>query len=173
MPLPSDLSSASDALLFAQPPHLTDDDSDVHDYLEELVDEGMHATLLEAADMCSALGGVFLRTVWDNEVADNAWLDLVPPDAAVPEFRDGRLTAVTSWHVIADEGKKVVRHLEKHVPHSNVILHAVYEGDLRKIGRRVDLGGSPETRPIAQVARNGVIELPDQPNDASTVVYVP
>jgi hypothetical protein len=63
MPLPGDLSSANASLLFAQPPQLTYEDSNVQDYLEGLVDEGMHAKLLESADMCSALGGVFLRVV--------------------------------------------------------------------------------------------------------------
>jgi A118 family predicted phage portal protein len=175
LPVAADLSAASASLLYAQPPQLTyEDDSTVQTYLEEdLVDDGMHAKLIEAADMCAAFGGVYLRTVWDTDVADSAWLDLVSPDAAVPEFRYDRLTAVTFWSVIEDTGKKVVRHLEKHIPHSNVILHAVYEGDQQKIGRRVDLGGFPETRPIHQVAPSGVIELPDQPKDASTVVYVP
>lgn len=176
MPLPADLSSASAALLFAQPPSLKYDGGgggDVQDYLNGMVDDGMHAKFLEAADMCAALGGVYLRAVWDTDVADAAWIDLVPPDAAVPEFRYDRLVSVTFWTVLADEGKKVVRHLEKHIPHQNVILHGVFEGDQQKIGRRIDLGAFPETRPIAAVAANGVIELPDQPNDASTVVYIP
>jgi hypothetical protein len=174
MPLPADLSQASASLLFAQPPSLKwGESSGVQDYLNDLVDDGMHAKFLEAADMCAALGGVFLRAVWDTDVSDSAWIDLVPPDAAVPEFRYDRLVAVTFWTVLADEGKTVVRHLEKHIPHQNVILHGVFEGDQQKIGRRIDLGAFPETRPIAAVAGNGVIELPDQPNDASTVVYVP
>lgn len=180
VPIAADLSAASAALLFAQPPALTfDDNSDgnasaVQDYLNGLVDDGMHATLLEAADLCSALGGVYLRVVWDSDVAAEAWLDQVPVDAAIPEFRYNRLTAVTFWHVIADEGKTVVRHLEKHIPHQNVILHQVYEGDQKKIGRPVDLTAFEETRPIARLLTSGnAIEFPDQPRDASTVVYVP
>jgi A118 family predicted phage portal protein len=174
MPLAGDLASASAALLFAQPPSLKyEQDSAVQDALNDMVDDGMHAKFLESSEMCSALGGVYLRVVWDTDVADEAWIDLVPPDAAVPEFRYDRLVAVTFWSVVADEGKKVVRHLEKHIPHANVILHGLYEGDQQKIGRRIDLGAFQETRPIAQVATNGVIELPDQPRDASTVVYIP
>ena len=160
--------------MFGQPPTLKyDEDSSVQDYLTDMVDDGMHAKLLEAAETAAAFGGVYLRVVWDTDVADHAWLDLVPPDAAVPEFRYDRLTAVTFWSVIADEGKKVVRHLEKHIPHHNVILHGVFEGTQDKIGRRIDLNAFPETRPIGAVATNGVIRLPDQPNDASSVVYVP
>jgi A118 family predicted phage portal protein len=174
VPLAADLATASSALLYSQPPALKyDGDTAVQDWLNTAVDDGMHAKLLESAETGAALGGVYLRVVWDSDVAKKAWIDLVPPDAAVPEFRYDRLAAVTFWSVIADEGKKVVRHLEKHIPHENVILHGLYEGDQKKIGRQIDLGAFPETRPIAQVAANGVIELPDQPRDASTVVYVP
>jgi A118 family predicted phage portal protein len=174
IPLPADLTSASSALLFAQPPNLKyEEDAGVQDWLNTAVDDGMHAKLLEAAEMCAAFGGVYLRAVWDTDVADAAWIDLVPPVAAVPEFRYDRLTAVTFWSVLEDTGKTVIRHLEKHIPHDNVILHAVYEGKQNQIGRQIDLNAYPETRPIAQVASNGVIELPDQPHDASTVVYIP
>jgi A118 family predicted phage portal protein len=174
LPLPADLATASSALLFAQPPSLTyDGDTTVQDWLNTAVDDGMHAKLLEAAEMCAAFGGVYLRAVWDTDVSDKAWIDLVGPDAAVPEFRYDRLTAVTFWSVIQDTGSTVIRHLEKHIPHDNVILHAVYEGKQDKIGRRVDLKAFPETRPFAAVAADGVIRLPDQPKDASTVVYIP
>ncbi len=175
LPLAADLASASAALLFAQPPALKAADQATQDYLDEMVDDGMHAKLLEAAETAAALGGVYLRAVWDTDVADQAWLDLVPPDAAIPEFRYDRLVSVTFWTVIQDSGKEVVRHLEKHIPHDNVILHGVYVGDQQKIGRRVDLKAFPQTRPIADVCNVGqdVIHLPDQPQDASTVVYIP
>ena len=164
----------SAALLFAQPPTLKSDAStDVQDWLNTAVDKGMHAKLLEAAEICAAMGGVYLRAVWDTDVAPNAWLDMVPPDAAVPEFRYDRLTAVTFWSVIGEDGGKVIRHLEKHIPHENTILHGVYEGKPDQIGRQIDLNAFPETRPIASVATNGVIYLPDQPRNASTVTYVP
>ena len=63
----------------------------------DLIDDGTHSTLIEAAETCAALGGVFLRVVWDTDIQDRPWIDLVPPDAAVPEFKYGRLVAVTFW----------------------------------------------------------------------------
>jgi hypothetical protein len=167
-------------LLFSQPPSLTADPTETgassrtQDYLNDLVDDGQHAKLLEAAEICAALGGVYLRVVWDTDVADKPWLDLVPPDSAIPEFRYDRLVSVTFWSVLEDHGKTVVRHLEKHIPHQNVILHGVFVGDQQKIGRRVDLGGFEQTRPLMGIVNDGdAIELPDLPDDASTVVYVP
>lgn len=174
VPLPGDLASMSAALLFAQPPTLTSDAGEgAQDWLDSAVDAGMHATLLEAAEICAAMGGVYIRAVWDSDVSGQAWLDLVPPDAAVPTFRYNRLTSVTFWTELGQDGAKVYRHLEQHVPGDNVIRHAVYEGKQDQIGRQVDLNAFPETRPIAQVAQGGVIYLPDQPRNASTVVYVP
>ena len=173
-----DLASTSANLLFSQPPSLKADDdlqgSATQDYLDNLVDDGMHSKLLEAAECAAALGGVYLRVVWDTDISDKPWLDMVPPDAAIPEFRYDRLVAVTFWTVLEDHGKTVVRHLEKHIPHQNVILHGVFEGDQQKLGRRVDLGGFEQTAPLANLVDNGdTIYLPDQPEDASTVVYVP
>jgi hypothetical protein len=165
-------------LLFSQPPSLKADEalaeSATQDYLDNLVDDGMHAKLLEGAECAAALGGVYLRVVWDTDISDKPWLDIVPPDAAIPEFRYDRLVSVTFWTVLEDHGKTVVRHLEKHIPHQNVILHGVFEGDQQKLGRRVDLGGFEQTAPLANLVDNGdTIYLPDQPEDASTVVYVP
>jgi hypothetical protein len=175
IPLAADLASTSADLLFSQPPALKyEDDTATQDYLDDLIDDGMHAKLLEAAETAAALGGVYLRVVWDSDVADEPWLDLVPVDSAVPEFRYDRLTAVTFWHVVEDHGKTVVRHLEKHIPHDNVILHGVFVGDQQKLGRQVDLGAFQETAPLVSVMTDGdAIRFPDQPPDASTVVYVP
>ena len=111
----------------------------------------------------AALGGVYLRVVWDTDVSDKPWLDMVPPDAAIPEFRYDRLVAVTFWTVLEDHGKTVVRHLEKHIPHQNVILHGVFEGDQQKLGRRVDLGGFEQTAPLGQPCRQRRHDLPARP----------
>lgn len=171
--------AASASLLFAQPPALSSPgNAAAEKWLESAIDDGMHAKFLEAAETAAAFGGVFLRAVWDTDVADSAWLDLVPPDAAVPEWRYDRLAAVTFWTVLEDHGKTVVRHLEKHIPHENVILHGVFVGSQAKVGRRVDLQAFPQTRPVAGVCNAGsprseAIYLPDLPGDASTVVYVP
>ena len=174
VPIAGDLATTSANLLFSQPPTLRHSDTGAQDYLSRLIDDGMHSTLSEAAETCAALGGVFLRVAWDTDISDRPWIDLVPPDAAVPEFRHGRLVAVTFWSVIRDEGKEVVRHLEKHVPGDNAIHHGVYVGNQKELGRAVALTDFEETAPYAQSLTEGTtIHFPDQPHDASTVVYVP
>lgn len=175
VPIAGDLASTSASLLFAQPPTLKyEDEAATQEYLEDLIDDGTHSTLLEAAECAAALGGVYLRVAWDTDIADHPWIDLVPPDCAVPEFRYGRLVAVTFWSVIRDEGKDVVRHLEKHLPGQNAILHGVYKGTQDELGQQMALGDFEETAPFASVLTDGdAITFPDAPGDASTVVYIP
>src|SRR5579872_6944265 len=175
VPLAGDLASTSSNLLFAQSPALASTaGAGVQDYLSGLVDDGTRATLTEAAEIAAALGGIYLRVVWDTDISDRPWLDWVPPDCAVPEFRYGRLVAVTFWSVIRDEGKDVIQHLEKHIPARNAILHGVYHGTQKNLGRPMALTDFEETAPYAEVLTEGnAITFPDQPKDASTVVYVP
>src|SRR5579859_2110749 len=74
IPIAGDLAATSASLLFAQPPTLKyEQDSTVQDYLSGLLDDGMHSTLLEAGEGAAALGGTFLRVVWDTDIAEKPW----------------------------------------------------------------------------------------------------
>lgn len=174
MPLAGDIAQTSSDLLFSKAPVVTAEEHAAQDALEELLDDGMHATLLESAELAAALGGVYLRVVWDTDISDKPWIDSVPVDSAVPEFSYGKLTAVTFWRVLSDDGSEVVRHLEKHIPGESAILHGVYVGDQTDLGRLYPLTDFPETAPLAGELTDGnAITFPDQPQDASTVVYIP
>lgn len=99
----------------------------------------MHTFLLEAGQSWSALGGHYLRVVWDEAVIpDRAFLDKVDHDHAIPEWKWGVLTSVAFWSEIGKtkEGK-VLRHFEDYQP--GYIEHAVYEGSGDDVGMRVPL----------------------------------
>lgn len=148
VPIAGDIAAASADLLFAEPPTVTADDKATQERLDELLDDGAHATLLEAAEIAAGLGGVYLRICWDPSTQpDRPWFAAVHPDAAVPEFRFGRLTAVTFWRVIAKTRTKVVRHLERH--ELSKVLHGVYEGDDDELGHLVPLTDYPDTAGLA------------------------
>lgn len=174
VPVASDIASTSADLLFSRPPSVKAASAGNQAALDDLMGDGTHAKLLEAAETCSALGGVYLRTVWDTDVSDEPMLDVVPADAAVPLFSCGKLMAVTFWRIISDDGSEVVRHLEMHAPGQNAIFHAVYVGDQTDLGRVYPLTDFPETASFAQYLSEGnAITFPDMPADASTVVYIP
>jgi hypothetical protein len=174
VPIASDIASTSADLLFSKPPVVTASNPANQDALDGLMDDGMHATLLDAAENCSGLGGVFLRVTWDTDVSDEPMIDVVPADAAVPMFSHGKLLGVTFWRILSDDGSTVVRHLETHAPGQNAIFHNVYVGDQTDLGRVYPLTDFPETAQFAQYLSEGnAITFPDMPQDASTVVYVP
>ena len=174
VPLAADISATSADLLFSKAPVVTAESSVNQAALEELLDDGTHATLLEAHELASALGGVYLRVVWDTDLSPRAWLDIVPADAAIPVWSYNKLQSVTFWHVLSDTGQEVVRHLETHLPSENAIIHRVHVGNQDTLGPARPLTDFDETRPLAAFLNDGdAITFPDMPLDASTVVYIP
>jgi hypothetical protein len=147
VPIAGDLCAGSADLLFSEPPTLTVDDDPTTKRLDVLVDDGMLATLQTAAEVGAALGGVYLRPVYDKGIADRPWLDAVHADRAVPEFAWGRLAAVTFWRIVHEEDGQVWRHLERH--ERGRILHGLYQGTTGKLGRPVPLEDHPATAGLA------------------------
>lgn len=103
-----------------------------------------HSHLLVGAESCAALGGQFIRVVWDAEVRpDQAWLDFVDADHGIPEFMWGYLTAVTFWNDIPGKDDVMFRHLQRY--ERGFITHALYEGSVDNIGHVIPLAEHPET----------------------------
>jgi A118 family predicted phage portal protein len=174
VPIAGDIAQTSADLLFSSIPAIKCASTGNQAAVETLMDDSMHVRFLEAAELDSALGGVYLRVVWDTDVSPDPWIEAVPSDCVVPEFSHGKLVSATFWRIISDDGTEVVRHLEKHVPGSNAIFHGVYRGDQTDLGRICPLTDFPETAQFAQYVDTGdAITFPDMPLDASTVVYIP
>jgi A118 family predicted phage portal protein len=157
VPLAGDIASTSADLLFSEPPAVTVENKSTQARLDELVDDGMDATLLEAAEVCSALGGAYLKVCWDEDVSDRPWVTPMHADQAVPEWQYNRLKAVTFWRVLRSDANVVIRHLERHemVNGMAVILHGVYQGTSDNLGTRVPLTEYPETKTIAAALTDG------------------
>lgn len=169
VPIAADIAATSADLLFSEPPKLTVEDKSTQARLDQILDDGVYATLLESAEICAALGGVYLRVVWDRDVADQPWLTPVHPDAALPVWRWDRLAEVTFWKVLADNGRCVLRHLEHHEP--GFVRHALYEGTADDLGHIVPLTERPETAGLAGSLVDG--DAIPTGVKAVTAVYVP
>lgn len=145
VPLASDIATASADLLFAEPPRITVEDTAAQARLDEIVNTpAVHSALLEAAEVAAALGGVYLRVVWDGDVRPHAMLDAVDADAAVPEWRWRELAAVTFWQTLdGTDGATVLRHLERHEP--GRIVHSLHMGTDEELGRPIPLTEHPST----------------------------
>ncbi|WP_405676900.1 phage portal protein [Streptomyces sp. NBC_01511] len=144
MPLAGDIARTSADLLFSEPPTFKVENSGTQQRLEDMLTRGFKKTLLGAGEVSAALGGVYLRAFWDDEISDRPWITAVHADAAAPEFRGGQLYAVTFWTVLESDGTTVVRHLERHEP--GTILHGVYEGTVDNLGTPRKLADFAETR---------------------------
>lgn len=171
IPAASDVATTSAALLFGEEPTLTVMEAHTEraelpdgtiapptpeqaeaikteNRLAELVElDGISATLINAAEFSSGLGSVYLRPTWDREVADHPMLTIVNADHAVPEYRYGRLQAVTFWTVVyRNHSSEVWRHLERY--ERGRILHGLYVGTERALGRQVNLRAHPVTEAL-------------------------
>lgn len=171
VPLAADIAAKSAALLFAEPPVWTFDNTTVQERWEQIAGEGgLDSALREAAEVAAALGGVALRATWDKDLAKRPIITAVHADGVLPDWRFGVMTGITLWREVARSGNTVLRHLERHEP--GRILHGLYEGTLIGLGRRVPLTESPETEditdsldPEGDVITTGVKGL--------TCVYIP
>lgn len=143
VPIAGDLCAGSANLLFSEPPKFTVTGDATTKRLDALTDDGMLATLQTAAEIGAALGGIYLRPVYDKTIADRPWIDAVHADRAVPEYVWGRLAAVTFWRIVHEADGQVWRHLERHEPER--ILHGLYQGTAGKLGRAVPLEDHPAT----------------------------
>ncbi|MEV5537446.1 phage portal protein [Saccharopolyspora shandongensis] len=170
VPLAADIATASADLLFSEPPRITVDNPRAQARLDDILNiPEVHSGLLEGAEVAAALGGVYLRVVWDAEFEGHAMLDTVDADAAVPEWRWKRLAAVTFWEVLDADGPGVLRHLERHEP--GRILHSLHRGTDTELGAPVPLDEHPSTVWAAPlVDADGAISTGTQ---RLTAAYVP
>ncbi|GLH97356.1 phage portal protein [Phytohabitans aurantiacus] len=158
-PLPADLARTASNLIFSEPPKLTADDVEVQTRLDQLVDDGLNATLLHAAEANSVFGDVYLRPVIDRDIyPDRAFPDVVHADGALPTIRWGHLIEVTFWSTILQEGQTVLRLLEHHdvvgdpgTTRVGRITYALYEGSPTHLGRAVPYTEHPATAYLADL----------------------
>lgn len=164
VPLAGDIATLSADLLFAESATFTFTDPAAQDAWDHMADASMlDATLLEAAEVAAPLGGVYLAITWDDTLFGHPFLRAVHADAAIPEWRWGRLSAVTFWRVLDDDDGRVWRHLERHEP--GRILHGLYVGTTDVLGPRVPLTTRRETAGLKPIVETVPGRL--------TVAYVP
>lgn len=173
VPLAGDIAQTSADLLFSEPPNFVinngemseSDNQNTQMQLDDLLRTcGLKNKLLEAGETCSALGGVFLRLVWNTNFMKNPTIQVVSPDRAIATFMYGQLVAVayvTEYE--SPDGQNVMRHIEHH--EDGYIHHALYEGTKSNIGTRVSLDRLAETADLEDEIR--------LPFDSLASVYVP
>ncbi|TKR27143.1 phage portal protein [Cellulomonas hominis] len=154
VPVPSDLATTSADLLFSEPPRIVMPGgrrkagrTPRQERLEEIANSAeTHTALLEAAELGTALGGTYLRIVWDatDDGPDLPLLTAVHADGAIPTWRWGQLDSVVFWTIVGKDGQTVFRHVEHH-EHGR-IQHALYQGTESSIGHVIPLAEHTKTQ---------------------------
>ncbi|MFJ9353751.1 phage portal protein [Streptomyces mirabilis] len=168
-PLAADIAELSANLLFGDMPKFTSTDSTTQKELDAFQTDGMHSALREAAETCAALGGVFLRVVWDQTLSDRPWLYPVSPELAVPSWSWDRLQAVTFWKVVYQDEDDTLRLLEMHEVGS--ISYGLYKGTVTELGERLPLSAYEGTADLAALYGDDGVMLTNLP--WLTAAYVP
>lgn len=162
VPIAGDIAETSANLLFGEQPIIKIAESteknasilykDSQKELEEILkDIGFHRKLLESAEACAAIGGVYIKIAWDEELTKYPIPVIVQADKAVPEFKFGMLVAVTFWKIVDsdDSGSKVLRLLERYS--KGKIEYSLYQGTSDKLGKNVSLETHEETKELMDV----------------------
>lgn len=158
IPIGADIAEMSANLLWSEVPQVTVDvDSTdaatartTQAQIGRYLDDRGHAKLREGAELAAGLSNVYLRVVWDTSLRPRPWLDVIAPDAVVPEWRWGALAAATVWRELdpVKDGSEVWRLLEHHTP--GVIEYGLYRGDMATLGQRMDLADHPDSKYLAK-----------------------
>lgn len=124
----------------------TDEVDPVADALDEVANtDRVKSLLTAAAESGSALGGYVLRVVWDKEIDPfKPWLDRVEADHCIPEFRWGRLVAITFWSTRKEKGDIVWRHFQEYG--RGWIRHALFKGNAVNVGTQEPLDSHDMTK---------------------------
>lgn len=175
IPLAADICQASADLLYAEAPTLhAGKDKSTNDELDAALEQGTITVLAEGNEIGAALGDSYFRVTWDDTLLDRSFITTVHADAAWPEFRWGRLVAVTFWWVVSQTDSVVIRHLERHemlADRTGVVLHGLYEGTADNLGRAIPLTEARATEGLAtQVDEFGMISTE---SEGLAVVHVP
>lgn len=152
LPAAANLATLSSDLQFAQSPRFlvpgqeADSKQDDAVLLRTLMDaDRSRAQLNIYGEMKAALGASICIPMWDAELAPGeVWWEAFGPDVAIPEFRNGRLVAVTLWSE-QQEDRTYWRLLSHHGVEGGVgyVEHALFEGTADNLGKRVDLAAHP------------------------------
>lgn len=167
VPVAGDLAATSASLLFGEAPSITIPEGEgdpatiartsarLNFFCEALA---LHSRLVEAAESCAALGGVFLKINLEPQLANYPILSVAQVDAAVPEFLHGFLTAVTFWRVTRDDGDgRIWRLLERY--ERGMIFNGLYEGSINQLGHQIPLTASPDTAQLTPAFATGIDDL--------------
>ena len=155
MPIAADISAMSASMIFADSPVFTSEDERVTARIDEIAENTlMYNVLLQAAELASVYGGVFLKWSWDKN-DKTPMLTAVPADAGIPYWARNKLTKVELYTIVREDKNGKIWRLEETYTNDGHILSKLYCGDANDIGTEYALTEIEETRGILPDANSG------------------
>ena len=157
VPIAADLASLSASMIFAASPEITCDHEPTKLRIAEIMEQAsIYSVLLQAAELASVYGGVFLKWVWDSEADSVPRLVAVPADAGMPRFIGQKITEITFWNIVReDENTGAVWRLQETYKPDGHILSVLLKGDANNLGTEHPLNSIPETAYVLPDANSG------------------
>jgi A118 family predicted phage portal protein len=163
VPIAGDIAGVSSDLLFSEKPDIRYDDDSTFEHLDEsLNDMDFYSRLLAGSETAAALGGVYLKINYDEDVADYPIINVAQADNAIPRFKWGYLQGVTFHKVISDNSEEAVWRLLEHRTDDG-IKYELFKGNTMILGQKQPLTAREETAEYDEY-----VPLP-----ASGIVYIP
>lgn len=168
VPVANDISETSSAFLFGESPLIrfksdSEDMKDAQTTLDKmLTDSGFYQKLVEAAEVASAIGGVYMKVAWDSDLSEYPIPVVVQCEQAFPEFKFGKLVKVTLVYEVSNDGSTVYRLAE--TIEKGKITNELYKGTSDRLGNKVALSECESTKGLEKEVDTA---------DVMTCVYVP
>lgn len=156
VPLPADIAAMSAGMIFATSPEIACEHERTAERIAEIMrDADIYSVLLQAAELASAYGGVYLKWTWN--VADKfPRLYAVPADMAIAKFNGNQAKEITFWNVVReDENTRAVWRLEETYTQDGHIKTKLLKGDDNNLGKEVGLNTIPETEGLKDDVNSG------------------
>ena len=156
VPIAADIASLSAGMIFAESPAITCGHERTKERIEEILkDGGAYSAFLEAAELCSVCGGVFLKWSWNKE--DGApVLTAVPANCGLPKWAGGKVSEVKLWSTVReDENGGAIWRLEETYTKDGHIKSKLYKGTRNELGDERQMTAIEETKNVLPDANSG------------------
>lgn len=155
VPIAADISAMSSAMIFADSPVITVGDEKTQERIDEISEKTMlYNVLLQAAELASVYGGVFLKWSW-AKTDGFPRLTAVPADSGMPYWMGGNLARVKLYTVVKEDENGGIWRLEETYTKDGKIKTKLYCGSENDIGTEHALNELEETRGILPESNSG------------------
>ena len=164
-PLASDISNISATSLFGESPLIRYKSEKSEEELNNmLIGSDFYNKIAQGAEICSALGGVYIKISYDIDLSIYPILQAVSPELVFPTFKFGMLQKADILVSVYEKSEnEVFRLFERY--EKGQIINLLYKGTNDNIGKSVELTTIQETSDLQPVINLNVDEL--------LIIYVP